>query len=295
MCGRKKKRERERNQIFRLPRRLSPRRLFSFGEGQKRVRVLVRHVESDYLTRALAHVWLVKELHLLSPLFLRRFGLPLRLFRGSSSRLCLALSDIGHSNSLPSLSLSLCHPPFASSSVSATLSRPPPRSPSLLYSRRSPLLRVVLSFPSATNASVAGCRNVDSRFAIHQSLLCSLVRWFERCVLVPRLSRFVRYLSSRHRLECVELSLVLSGGVSPVASWPNFPLSRDPCEGQRLDAISREGHSTIGRVLLRWRRKEHFGEFWGWGDDLRLWSNRDSLSLIWFKLIIKYRYRMFLS
>lgn len=45
----------------------------------------------------------------------RRFGLPLRLFRGSSSRLCLVLSDIDHSNSLRStlfrrLFFRICHP-----------------------------------------------------------------------------------------------------------------------------------------------------------------------------------------
>lgn len=96
--------------------------------GSERVRVLVGHVESDYLTRALAHVWLVKELLPIPP----TFGLPLPLFRGSSSRLCLVLSDIDHSNSLRStlyratslVSRSTFSPSFSSpSSISPILDR----------------------------------------------------------------------------------------------------------------------------------------------------------------------------
>lgn len=46
------------------------------------------------------------------------FGLPLPLFRGSSSRLCLVLSDIDHSNSLRStlVSRSTLSPSFSSPS-----------------------------------------------------------------------------------------------------------------------------------------------------------------------------------
>lgn len=88
-------------------------------------------------------------------------GLPLRLFRGSSSRLCLVLSDIDHSNSLRS------SPPFypASSSVSATL----PSSGAL-------------SLSHGTVCSLFSChrdqchrRNVDSCFAIHPTTLASSV------------------------------------------------------------------------------------------------------------------------
>lgn len=98
------------------------------------------------------------------------FSLPLRLFRGSSSRLCLVLSDIDHSNSLRSTlyrtTSSVSRYPFTFfflSIYSPILVRL-----QVIYS----IFTVVLFSPSLSLAINVGPsdtqpRNVDSRFAIH--------------------------------------------------------------------------------------------------------------------------------
>lgn len=88
-----------------------------------------------------------------SPAAAPLFGLPLRLFRGSSSRLCLVLSDIDHSNSLRSPSAFCPLRPYPL----------PPRSALLPTRRHSPRSAVVPLFSSRREAP-------NCRFLLRYSL-----------------------------------------------------------------------------------------------------------------------------
>lgn len=96
------------------------------------------------------------------------FGLPLRLFRGSSSRLCLVLSDIGHSNSLrsPSAFCSL-HPYLLSTSPTPCARVHPSFRRTAIHP--APALLLFFSFPRDTRRGDTKRRIVDSCFAIHSS------------------------------------------------------------------------------------------------------------------------------